>query len=362
MAVVLIDGFDHYTADKIGRMWDATSGTLAMETASPRTGTQSLKMALNGILTFNVWKDEHASTAVGTTKAGVGLAVKLPGDPSSTPVDIVTASWTNPATQDYKLKVNNVGDLRLYLDTTLKFTYNTHDDGTSFDLTDGSWHYIEVTFTNTTVTTTPQFTIHLNNKLVANVTSGTEAAAGNAKVAVTVEGTINDQLIDDVFIFNNGSADFQGGAVVNTLMPNGPTIISEWTPSDGAAAHFQMVDEAATTFPDDDTTSVEAVKGFNFQDIYAVADPPATAQPDWGALQVTACLKNLVSGTSATVKGLAYDGNLVTTMDVPQHPAGTFTYDVLSDTTYTYVRWMGTSGMNHSLAELANLGFGLESV
>lgn len=358
MAVALIDGIDHYAIANMGRKWDTVTdgdSSLAMETAAPITGVQSLKMQLNDSMTFNLWTDEHASTPVGTTKAGVGLAVDLPGDPASA-VTLIKTIWTNPTAQTYELKIDASGQLLLYLGGALKFTYNTHNDGTAFDITDGSAHYIEVTFTNTTVAGTPQFRLHLNNKLVANVTTGTEEAAGNALVAVSIHATINDQLVDNIYIFNNGFADFVGAPKVHTLIANAAGNFVEWTPSDTGVPHFEMVDDA---LPDDDTTFVQTAKGLANRDSYGVADPPATAEPEWAAFQLSVCSKNLISGTSALARGFAFDTSVIY-LDVPQHPAGTFTHDVLADTSYTYVRWMGTNGMNHSLEELANLEFGLE--
>ncbi len=357
MSVALIDGIDHYAIANMARKWDTVTdgdSSLAMETAAPITGVQSLKMQLSDSMTFNLWKDEHAGTPVGTTKAGVGLAVDLPGDPAT--VTLIKAIWTNPTVQTYELKIDASGQLLLYTQTVLRFTYNTHNDGTAFDLTDGSAHYIEVTFTNTTVAATPQFRLHLNNKLVANVTTGTEEAAGNALVAVSIHATINDQLVDNIYIFNNGSDDFVGAPKVHTLIADAAGNFTGWTPSNDSVPHFQMVDDAV---PDDDETFVQAASGQGLRDSYGVADPPAGLEPEWAALQLSVCTENLISGTSAIIKGFV-DGPFGY-LDVPQHPAGTFVYDVLADTSYKYVRWMGTGAMNHTVEELANLQFGLEA-
>ncbi len=358
MATAFIDGFDHYAIADMGDKWPTVTdgdSSLAMDTATPITGVQSLKMQLSDSMTFNLWKDEHAATPVGTIKAGAGLAVKLPGNPASA-LTLIKAIWTNPTAQTYELKTDASGQLLLYLGGVLKFTYSTYNDSTSFDLTDGAAYYIEVTFTNVTAAGTPQFRLHLNNKLVANVTTGTEEAAGNALVAVSIHATINDQLVDNLYIFNNGFADFAGAPKVHTLFPDSAGNFFEWTRSDTGAAHWALVDDP---LPDDDATFVQAASGLNRLDSYGMDDPPAGPEPDWAALQMSVYVKNLIAGTSAIIKGFVVTPPVY--LEVPQHPAGTFDYDVLADTTYTFVRWMGLASMSHSLETLANLDFGLEA-
>lgn len=363
MAIVFIDGFDSYQIAFLPRKWNTVTdgdSSFLMETSAPRTGNQSLKFQLSDSITYNLYTDEHTAIKIGAQSVTIGFAIKLPGNPASA-VTVAKAIWTAPTAQTYELKIDAAGDLTV-TNGTATTVYTTFDNGEALDLTDGSWHYIEVHFRNNDVAADDHHYLQVDNKFVGQSTSGTAEAAGTALVAVSLHGTINDQLIDDVYIGNGDETEFPGGAKVLTMMPNEAGFFVGWTPSDNAVAHYTLVDEETTTFPDDDATFVEALQGLLLQDSYRFENPPSSDEPEWSALQLSACIKNLGSGTTE-VKGFHYDTDkTVNFMDVPQHPAGTYDHDIASQSTYTYLRWMGPSSMNNTLDFMAAIQFGLEAV
>lgn len=256
MALLFLDGFDHYATAEITQKWTAlqngttwNSGTI--NATNGRNSTQSFRVTYaNNNSTGGYLR--KTLTAVSGTTAIMGFGFKidaLPAAASRTPL----VSILDGATEQVSVDINPAGTLSLYRGTAAGTLLGT----TSSALSINTYYYIELKVVIHGSTGT--YEIRLNG---TNVLSGTGAnTAGSGVVQWTGiqigrnysgSGGAVIQDYDDLYACDGSGStnnDFLGPIRVKTIYPDGAGASSDFTPS--AGSNFQNVDEALT---DGDTT------------------------------------------------------------------------------------------------------------
>lgn len=244
MAILFMDGFDHYDDAEIGQKW--TSSSNATISANGRNSSNSMYLDASGS-NGSCFKSVSPTS---TTTGGVGFAfytTSLFSSATGGPHPIVGV-WES-GTNHIGLMLNTSGYLTLYRNTT------TLSQTTSAALTPNTFYYIEFKWTISDSVGTAE--VKFNGTTVMNAT-GLDTRNGGTGVWNSIgfyNGSNNTSLnvyLDDVVIWDtSGSSnnDFLGPIRVVTILPDGAGNSSDFTPS--AGLNYQNVDETST---DGDTT------------------------------------------------------------------------------------------------------------
>lgn len=242
MALIFIDGFDHY--DTALDKWDAivneapTFGTGRFSGQSVQFKSTNSRQILKSLIS-NV------------NEVFTGFAFQAVQGLS----DVVIASFQdNVGTKIASLKLTSSGALSLHLG----------NDGTQLDISSASvisagiWHYIEMHYHPDSTSGT--FEVKVNEVVVAT-TTGVDTTSGLDHVRAENIGIHNSQGIDyfydDFYVLDEtGSINttYLGDVRVVTLAPDADTATKDFTPDTGSE-NFSRVDETPTI--DDDTSFVE---------------------------------------------------------------------------------------------------------
>lgn len=250
MALLFMDGFDHYDDNEMGYKWDG-SGQFALpyptfykiiSTDPRRVGSNSM-WVIGGT---SQWVRKNIN--FGDSRCILGVAFRLDGLSASSYHFIDLKS---PYVQ-FAVRLNADGSISAY-----KGDYNDVLLGTSSVglIKPSVWQYIEINvFINNT---TGSYEIRLNGaNILSDSNIDTQAASTDAITTILLGGTTsNDIQFDDLYVCDGtGSShnDFLGDCKVDTIFPSAAGNYSQWTPS-GEASNYLCVDE---TVPNDDTDYV----------------------------------------------------------------------------------------------------------
>jgi hypothetical protein len=245
MAIVFMDGFDHYAPGQEGRKWDVDNFA-ATGTSNPRTGT--------GHATMNTTTEYFGKLMTPTLgSVVVGMAAHISSGFTSDTYDSILQFYTSSGSFQCSLQ---------YGQTEKRFRFFNNDLGTStasantFDLSTG-YHHIEVklTFDNGTPANN---TVELRINEVAEIGGalGVENFDTNPRATDNIDevrlngittATVID--VDDFYILNSTSPnnDFLGDVKISTLYVNADGGLTAWT------GDYTDVDDAT---PDDNTTNI----------------------------------------------------------------------------------------------------------
>jgi hypothetical protein len=261
MALLWIDGFDHYASGQQLRFYDEASGTFSPSTSIKRTGSQSV--ALDGSSHISKYVN-NAPTLI------VGAALYFNSGTYTDPVNGYLVKFFDLTTEQCNVKLGQNGRILLYRGSTM------------LDQTDilvyplQKWFYFEVKIT---FATNGSWTVRINKQIVRSVSGintiqSSNSYANKIEISAGSQSSSNPIYWDDYYIcdttgtYNN---DFLGDIKVVTVYPNAEGSLLQWTPSSGTT-HYTLVDEAT---PNDDTdylytSTVGATETANFQDVSLV--------------------------------------------------------------------------------------------
>lgn len=290
MAILFIDGFDHYATAEITRKWDRAGGFETIQTANPRrTGSGYLRISAGT-------SSRHVSKILSGTPNTVvmGFAIRI-------------GSYAG-----------HQGIVRLYRKGSVTCSVQIAADG-SIEVRRGSyngtlieasaaavipinaWTYIEAKiYIHDSAGT---YEVRVNGISIVDgtgVDTKAEADAGADMASIFSPDVSGENIdIDDLYI---DDADFQGNCRVDTLWPSGAGNYAQWTPSPSGTDNHNNVDDA--TDQDDDTTHNETgvlneIDSFAFDnidailgsEIKAVAVNLATRKTDAGARKITPLMR-----------------------------------------------------------------------
>lgn len=261
MALVFMEGFDHYGTDTNNMVlgeWVSVGGSLALNTASPRTGTHSLTTTSSspGYLELGV-------PGLSRTSLGFGMAINFGEVPGSTFSFLRFINDENDIQMN--LAVTNAGAIisNIGSNTSGPGLGQTANGVISFN----SYNHVECFTTIDNAVGVVQ--IRVNGVEVLNVT-GVDTAANPPNYVTNLElrtlGSVgNPGYIDDVFVWDTTGTtnnDFLGQRHVVTMLPNANEVTQEWTNGDFTAIDDLEQDGDTTYITASDSTPVTSEFGF----------------------------------------------------------------------------------------------------
>jgi len=252
MALLWIDGFDHYSSGTQSQRMYESGSIFSMNTSFARTGSQCASP---------YYGEPGLEKYLGVNAAVLILGVARYRDDISYPGWGVLIRFKDGATEQCRLEHGPAGGLRFYGNNTLLA------ESAQNVCPLRSWYYLEmkVVFGNP-----GSFEVRINGRTVLSGSGRTTSTANNYANWVGLRGGSADYF-DDLYICDNtGSVnnDFLGDIKVVTVYPNGDGTNTAWTPSSGTT-HYVLVNEAPAN---DDTnylytSTVNATETLNVTDI-----------------------------------------------------------------------------------------------
>lgn len=239
MAVVLIDGFDHYTsAQATAKGWNAVFSSMP----AGRFGGQAARFSSGVTVRTKLLPSTYSTLIAGVAfrTAALGSSVDFFQLMSG-----ATATCRLSFNASGKLQVRNSGGTVIATGTTT-FAPNV-------------WNYFETkVFVNVGTPASGTVEVHVNGNSGSPEIASTAGNFGSTlldTIGVLANGT-NNVDFDDLYVADTtGSAPqntFLGDSRVTTVFPNGDGAHTAWTPT-GGGSHSTQLDE---TTPDDDVTYV----------------------------------------------------------------------------------------------------------
>lgn len=283
MALLFMDGFDHYATADISKKWASSAGGASINTTGGRRGTGCLRYGIGGSA---VSRPFTASAAV-----IVGLAFKIGTIYAGYRTVFVLREGT---TEHISLIINNNGTISIYRGSqsgTLLGTSTTAISQTNYN-------YVELKATINDTTGAINVQINGVNESALALTGidtrngGTSGVVDSICVGQSSNGT--DSYIDDLYVCNSSGAtnnNFLGDCRVDTILPSGDGNYTQFTPSTGTA-HYALVDEnppnttdynSSATSGNRDSYTFPDLAGLSSQTIYGVQINAAALKDDAGA-------------------------------------------------------------------------------
>lgn len=249
MALLFIDGFDHYATDDITKKWNVNNGASIGNTSPRRAASKYIEL--------------------GTPSEFIGKAF---GNRAT--VVIGFAYYANSLTNDALLKFTFEGNVHLTVKSEPTGRIRVYRGSTQIaesvidTLKVNSWQYIEVKVYIHDSTGTVD--VHVNGVSVisASGVDTKEYSVGQVNLIYLYGCASTSTKIDDLYI---DGANILGDCRVDTLMPNGAGNYTQWDPS--AGANYQCVDDPGDINDDTDycsTSTLNEIDTYNFENLTAL--------------------------------------------------------------------------------------------
>lgn len=273
MAILQIDGFDHYTsAADIDRKWDSGSNISSFDQTAGRFGGGAANLGNTGFIEL---------TTSGITTIVMGGAIQMSSIHTS-PSAGNQLMLLYEAGQVFNISIENNGG---YVQASLG-SGGAAPLGVSADpvFESNTWHYLEVKVV-IAATATGSVEVHVDGTQVLNLTSIVTSNGGNDQVTVsrwTSQGGAG--LVyrwDDVYLADSGS--ILGDVRVDTIMPDGDGNYTELgtTVPASPTTHWDKVEE----LQDDDDTSYNQGAAANQRDTFTMENLTAITNQTIHAVQ-----------------------------------------------------------------------------
>lgn len=230
MALLFIDGFDHYSTADMNKKWTTVPATVYLS-IDPTGGRRGTGCALCGAYSTNEQLIKVLSGSYSSVVVGFALYVGIVSSAANLLV------LREGATNHLLLSFDSIGRFVVKRGTT------TLGTSTEF-VSPNTWVYVE--FKATINDTTGSFEVRLNG---VNVLSATGIDTRNGGTTGLIDNfflsTHQNAKFDDFYICDtSGSSnnDFLGDCRIDTILPNSDGFYTNGTPSTGTA-HYACVDE-----------------------------------------------------------------------------------------------------------------------
>lgn len=307
MALLFVDGFDHYATADIGKKWNNQGGTtLSIASAASRSASgQGLRINTNASCFV-----QRGFASLGTVLFGVACRV---GAAQSGNFGLL--ALLDGATYQIFVATLASGAVRVCRGNSMGVNILAESAGGVVSL--NAWFYIEVKATMATGAT-GSVVVHVNGQEVINVTGVQTAASGAAQAnsfLIFGQSTGINLDFDDVYVastLGGGVADFIGDVRVDTQLPDADGSTLNWTPSTGNA-HWSLLDEnppnttdyvSSNTANNIDSYSFTALTGSGT--IFGVAVNLTSTLSDAGARTLTGYAKSGSNVSTGGSHGVSY--------------------------------------------------------
>lgn len=250
MALLWIDGFDHYTTTNSASLPALATGIYTWTTSGSNTYSTSGKNS--GCLSYSGATSSSGgfSLPISNTNAIVGVGMHFNYTSFDADNTYVIAKFQNNTTEIVTVYLSTGGTIRLRIGST---TLATSTD----TLTANTWYFIEIKF-NLVGGSSSTIEVRVNGATYVSYTGNLGSSVANT-LAFFQKGGIATHytgFADDLFIWNgDGSTnnDWLGEQNVYTLMPSGDTTQADWSLSTGSNGY-----DLINNRPASDTSYIEA--------------------------------------------------------------------------------------------------------
>lgn len=263
MALVFMDGFDHYATADITKKWTSVDTSPAIGASSGRRSGGALlapNAVTNGAQVLKTLPAAYATLIV-------GFAWKISGMSGRSVVRFLDTAVEHISVElavDGTLVVQRAGSATLAISSN-SISLNT-------------WYYLE--FKATIHDSTGAFELRLNGDVWASGSNVDTRNAGNASVnrlALGADGNMSvsaTQYFDDFYVADtSGSApqnDFLGDVRIDTVYPSADGNYTQFTPSTGTD-HYALVDETTPSTSDYNESGTAGHKdSYTMQDVSSI--------------------------------------------------------------------------------------------
>lgn len=289
MALLFMDGFDHYATADLAKKYASVGSTSSVQSAAGRRGGGALRCTSSSP---SVTKTLAASSS---WVIGFALSVSIfPGSASA------IAALLDAGTIQCSLMVNPDGTLSVVRGASTAVTGGTSVAALSV----GAFAYIEWKVTIADSISSGTCKVRINGVEVINVTTGQDlkstanTTANQVRVGSASSLSVAQHDFDDLYVCDQSGSnnnDFLGDVRVDTLFPTADGNYSQFTPSTGTD-HYVLVDEATPN-----TTDHNDGANVSDRDSYALGNLAAlVSQTVYGVQVNAACLKDDAGAKSAS--------------------------------------------------------------
>jgi hypothetical protein len=314
MALLFVDGFDHYQSADFLRKWSGSN--TSFQTISTTLGRRGGGCML---YPYNTFKNLNSNYS--TLIAGFGFYIGAFPTGANQPVALL--SFSNGADPRVWMGASSAGELVVHNqgNTVLGKTRPNVVQA-------GAWAYIEMKAVGGTSTGAVEVRVNGVTELtLTNVNTGTTtfASIGFALYTGILFTTSSSLRIDDVYVCDTSGAtnnDFLGDCRVDAYYPTSEGTTQSWTPTP-SGTHYTTVDEV----PVSTTDYVEAVTA-NAVELFGFNDLVNTPLSIFG-VQVNSCARKTDAGSrainnTARVAGANYYGPDLTLSDTTNYRLSVF--------------------------------------
>lgn len=305
MALLFLDGFDHYATADIAKKWTSSVGASIDLSNGRRSGGALLGSIGNVALVSKTLAAASASFVM-------GCAIKLGA----------------VATNCDLFRLHDAGTFQCGVRIAADGTLFVHRNGTTLTggtsvvgLSVGTWAFVEFKVTIADSIAAGSCKVRINGVDVITVTTGqdTKNTANASANQVSIGGTNGsgaaNTLVDDFYVCDLSGVsnnDFLGDCRIDTLYPNGDGSNSAFTTSTGAT-HYTLMDEATPNTSDYVESSVVSNKDtYAFQNlsaitgnIYGVQVCSAALKDDAGARSIANTVKSSATNADGATQTLS---------------------------------------------------------
>lgn len=284
MALLFMDGFDHYATADLTKKWTLSAGLPSIvSTPVRRSGG-----ALDTVATASNYVQKTLPSSIGTVYFGFAFhpGVAFPSTSSS------FVLLMDGSTFQVELRMTSTGQIAAARNGTVL--------GTSTAVVPiNTFSYIEAMFVISPTAGIVEVRLNGNATPILSLTGQNTRNSANSTINTVRLGTYNAagrSYYDDFYICDaSGSSNnnFLGDVRIDTLFPTADGTYSQFTPSTGTS-HFALVDEAAPN-----TTDYNDGSAVGNRDSYQVADLSAITSQTIYAVQVNAAVQKDDAGAKS---------------------------------------------------------------
>jgi len=252
MALLFVDGFDHYATADITKKWNSTSGA-TIDPTGGRRGGGAFKSLAAGAATKAI---PPSPTVV------IGWAWKV-GDLGGTLLTLYNAGQVHD-----RLMVLGTGQMQAQLADGMVHATSTNS------VAAGNWYYMEFKIFIHDTAGTIELRVNGAPWFALTGRDTRYATYGAAVDGFMITGGNGIAWVDDLYVLDTtgtSNNDFLGDQRVDTLYPTADGTYSQFTPSTGTT-HYTLVDETAPNTTDYvDGTAAGQRDSYQFSDLTALA-------------------------------------------------------------------------------------------
>jgi len=251
MALLFVDGFDHYDTSHLLSKWSDAYSSPVIQSTVVRTGSGALRLA------NSAWINKGIPLTTGAII--VGLAYRISSLSNSTwVISFGNSNWSDQC----NVYLGSDGSLSFRRYTTVLQTSN------GGVINAGNWYYVEA---KAVVADSGSWEVRVNGETVLSGTGDTLSSGSAGCSMITIRSPSSYYAyFDDLYICDTTGSycnDFLGDSQVDTLYPNEDGAVVQWTPSSGSS-HYSLVDDSGTI----DESDYVYTSTLNAVDVYGLTD------------------------------------------------------------------------------------------